>query len=135
MASVTQAVPAPTALIWTGRIISALPVLMLLMSGGMKLLAPPDMVKSFTDDFGYPASTLMGIGIAELACVVVYVIPQTAVLGAILLTGYLGGATATHVRVGDLFIAPILVAVFVWLGLLLRERRLWSLLPLRRNLG
>lgn len=125
----TAAVPRP--LFWVGWVITALPVLMLLMSGGMNLAAPPDMVKSFTEDFGYPQSVLLPLGIVELTCVVLYLIPQTAVLGAILLTGYLGGATATHVRVSEAFFAPIIAGGLVWLGLLLRERRLWSLLPLR----
>src|SRR5437660_4842925 len=93
MGSETQSAPVSKGLLWTGRIISAVPVVMLLMSGIMKLAAPPEMVKAFTEQFGYPESTLLAIAVVELACVVVYVIPQTAVLGAILLTGYLGGAT------------------------------------------
>jgi hypothetical protein len=133
MGSNTTTTPVPRVLFWIGWVITVLPAPMLLMSGIMKLVAPPDLVRSFTEEMGYPASVLTVLGIVELACLVVYLIPQTAVLGAILLTGYLGGATATHVRVNDpMFVAPIMVGVVVWLGLLLRERRLWSLLPLRQ---
>jgi hypothetical protein len=118
--------------IWAGRVISALPVLMLLVSGVMKLVKPDDLVKEFAR-LGYPEKLALGIGILEIACTVVYVIPRTAVLGAILLTGYLGGATATHVRIGDSFFAPVLVGVLVWTGLLLRDGRLRDLLPLRSD--
>lgn len=71
------------------------------------------------------------LGIVELACVVIYLIPQTAVLGAILLTAYLGGATATHVRISDAFFIPIIVGMLIWLGLYLRDGRIRELLPLR----
>jgi hypothetical protein len=135
MGATTQPAPVSRTVFWIGWVITAVPVLMLLTSGVFKLLAPPAMAGQFVEQFGYPESTLSGIGIVELACVVVYVIPQTAVLGAILLTGYLGGAVATHVRVNDLFIGPVVFGVLVWLGLLLRERRLWPLLPLRRSDG
>jgi hypothetical protein len=80
---------------------------------------------------GYPESVVLGIGILELACTVVYLIPRISILGAILLTGYLGGATATHVRIGDLsFVAPVIVGALVWLGLFLRNERLRELIPL-----
>jgi hypothetical protein len=82
--------------------------------------------------FGYPESLILKIGILEIFCTVVYMIPRTSVLGAILMTGYLGGATATNVRVGDpsSFI-PVLVGVLVWAGLYLRDDRLRALIPLR----
>ena len=84
---------------------------------------------------GYPVSLALGIGAVELACLVLYVIPRTSVLGAILLTGYLGGAVATHVRVGSPLLThvlfPIYVAALVWGGLFLREGRLRALVPLR----
>jgi hypothetical protein len=130
MASVTQTVPISNKLIWTGRIISALLVLMLLMSGVVKLFKLANVDVEFTR-LGYPGSVILGIGILEIACAIIYAIPRTAVLGAILLTGYLGGATATHVRIGDPFIMPILIGVLAWVGLLLREDRLRALLPLR----
>ena len=128
--------PAPVApsrkLVWVGRVISALPVLMLLMSGVMKVMRVPMVVEGF-GKAGYPAGTLVPIGVVELACTVLYVIPRTAVLGAILLTAYLGGATNSHVRSGEAFVGPVLFGVLVWLGLLLREPRLRPLLPLRNT--
>ncbi len=117
-------------MIWAGRIVSALPVLLLLFSAGMKLAKPP-MVLEGLAKFGYPESTILPLGIVEITCTVLYLIPRTSVLGAVLLTGYLGGATATHVRVGDPFIIPILLGVFVWLGLWLRDANIRRMLPLR----
>ncbi len=117
---------------WAGCVVGALPVLLLIFSGTMKLVKPP-MVADGIAHFGYRENVILPLGITELACTVLYVIPQTSVLGAILLTGYLGGATATHVRVGEPFFIPILVGVLVWLGLYLRDARLRALLPLRNG--
>ena len=118
--------------LWTGRVLSALPVLMML-GGAIYSLIKPAAVREGFAQFGYPERFFTAIIIVEIACVVLYVIPQTAVLGAILLTGYLGGAVATHVRIADpAFFMPVLVGVIVWLGLFLREPRLRSLIPLRR---
>lgn len=130
MESAIQGAPVSKTLLWTGRVLSALPVLMLLMSGVMKLVKPAPVVEGFAH-FGYDESIALAIGIVELVCTVIYVIPQTAVLGAILLTGYLGGATATHVRIGEPFFVPIILGVLVWGGLYLRDARLRALLPLR----
>jgi DoxX-like family len=130
MQSVTQTAPISNKLIWTGRIISALIILLLLFGGGMAVFFPALAVGEFTR-LGYPESVILGIGIAEIACAIIYAIPRTAVLGAILVTGYPGGATATHVRIGDPFIMPILIGMMVWVGLFLREDRLRALLPLR----
>jgi DoxX-like family len=120
--------------LWTGRIMSALPALFLLMDGVMKLAKPEFVVKA-TVQLGYPERVIFGLGIVVLVCVILYLIPRTAVLGAILLTGYLGGAVATHVRVGDpLFshaLFPVYVAILLWGGLYLREERLRALVPLR----
>jgi DoxX-like family len=130
--TVTTAQPSKK-MIWTGRVISALPVLMLLMSGVMKLAKPPAVVDGFKQ-LGWPERLALGLGILEIACTIVYLIPQTAVLGAILLTGYLGGAIATHVRVGDpigKWAMTVLLGVLVWLGLFLRDQRLRVLIPLR----
>ena len=127
-----QTAPVSKKMLWTGYVISAIPVLMLLFSGIMKLVKPPSIVEGFVR-LGYPASLAVGIGILEIACTVVYLIPRTSVLGAILLAAYLGGATATHVRIGEsAFIAPVVFGVLVWLGLFLREPRLRALLPLRQ---
>ena len=118
-------------MIWAGRIVSTLPVLILVFSGVMKLASPPAVVEGFSK-FGYPQRLLVPLGIVEIGCTIVYLIPRTSVLGAILLTGYLGGATATHVRVLDpSFVMPFLAGVLVWLGLFLREQRLRPLIPLR----
>ena len=131
MQSATQTAPVSKKKLWAGRIISALPVLLLLLSGVMKLMKPAPLVQGFAQ-FGYPESLILKIGILEIFCTVVYMIPRTSVLGAILMTGYLGGATATNVRVGDpsSFI-PVLVGVLVWAGLYLRDDRLRALIPLR----
>jgi hypothetical protein len=117
-------------MLWAGRIISGLVVLSLLFSGVLKLLKPTAVVKEFTR-LGYSDTIILGIGLLELACTILYVIPRTSVLGAVLLTGYLGGATATHVRIGDPFISPVIMGVLVWGGLYLRDHRLRALLPLR----
>jgi|SRR5262249_1198517 len=121
--------------LWAGRIVSALPALMLIFSGVLKLAKPAGfgIVEEF-GRLGYPESVILGIGILEITCTVVYLIPRESVLGAILLTGYLGGAVATHVRVGDpLFnvIIPVVLGALIWGGLYLRDVRLRALLPLR----
>jgi hypothetical protein len=132
--SATQKAPVSKGRLWAGRIMSALPVLFLLMDGVMKLMKPDFVVKA-TIQLGYPESVIFGLGIVVLVCVILYVIPRTAVLGAILLTGYLGGAVATHVRVGDpLFshaLFPVYFAILLWGGLYLRDERLRALIPLR----
>jgi hypothetical protein len=119
---------------WIGHAVSALPVLMLFVSAAMKL-AKPDFVLKGMADHGYPENIVTGLGVVELACTVLYLIPQTSVLGAILLTGYLGGATATHVRVGEFsqaLMGAIPFGVMLWLGLYLREPRLRALTPWRK---
>ena len=118
-------------LLWVGRVLSALPVLMLVMSATMKFMKPAPVVEGFTH-LGIPDRLALGLGVLELACTVIYLIPRTAVLGAILLTGYLGGAILTHLRVGDPVIMPAVLGVLVWGGLFLREPRLRELIPLRR---
>ena len=123
--------PNPTWMVWTGRVVSALPVLALLMSGAFKFMKPNEEMVKGLDHIGWKADQLSTLGIVEIACTILYVIPQTSVLGAILLTGYLGGATATHVRVGDPWFAPVIIGVLVWLGLFLRDARLRAILPLR----
>jgi hypothetical protein len=132
MSSDTQTAPASKKMLWAGWIISALPVLMLVVSGVMKLLKPPAVVDGFTK-LGWEENLAFGLGILELACTVVYLVPRTSVLGAILLTGYFGGAIATHVRVGDPFssFVPVVLGMLVWGGLFLRDARLRALLPLR----
>lgn len=127
-------------MLWAGRIVSALPVLFLVMDGAMKVTSPnmPVIVESSVH-LGLPVSQVFGLGVLLLSCVAVYAIPRTSVLGAVLLTGYLGGAVAIHVRVGDpLFshvLFPVYVAVLLWGGLFLRDERVRALLSARRGEG
>jgi len=120
--------------LWTGRVLSGLGFLFMLFDAVGKLLRPPAVVKG-TLELGYPVSVIFGLGIVLVVCLVLYAIPRTAVLGALLFTGYLGGAVATHVRVGNPVFShilfPVYVAVFLWLGLWLRDLRLRAVLPLR----
>ena len=118
--------------VWVGRVISVLASLMFLMSAGMKLKGGPELAEGMAH-LGLPSSMVVPLAILELTCVVIYLIPITSVLGAILLAGYIGGAICTHWRVGDPFIVQILLGIFVWLGLYLREDRLKALIPLRRG--
>jgi hypothetical protein len=127
----THPAPVSKKALWTGYIMSALPVLLLLFSASMKLLKPPAVVQGFTQ-FGFPESLILKLGILELTCTILYLIPRTSVLGAILLTGYLGGATVTHVRAGQAFFIPVLAGVLVWGGLFLRDPRVRELIPVRR---
>jgi len=117
--------------LWTGRLISAVPVVMMVLSALLKLTRSPAFVVAWTDDLGIPASALTPVAVLELACVLVYVVPRTAVLGAILVAAFLGGATAAHVRVGAPFVTPIVLGIASWAGLYLRDSRLRALLPLR----
>lgn len=122
------------ATLWGGRILSALPALFLLMDSVGKILRPAPVVEG-TVKLGYPESIILPLGIVLLACTALYLIPRTSVLGAILLTGFLGGAVATHARVGDpLFshiLFPVYFGVMLWGGLYLRDPRLRELIPLR----
>jgi hypothetical protein len=134
MLSATHAVPVVKTTLWAGRIISALALLFLIFDSVIKVLNLAPAVEA-TTQLGYPASLVIGIGILELACLAIYVIPRTSVLGAILLTGYLGGAIATQLRAGSALFSvvfPIIVGVLIWGGLFLREDRLRALIPLRR---
>lgn len=115
----------------TGWVLGVLPSLLLLFSATGKFVKPDGMEESLKP-LGWQMGQMTGLGILEAAVVIVYLIPRTSVLGAILITGYMGGAIATHVRVGDHFIfLHIIVGVLVWLGLWLREPRLRELAPLR----
>jgi hypothetical protein len=135
-ASIDTTAPSRSRLL-TGRILSTLTVLFLIMDIVFKFIRPipPQVMQSMTQ-LGFQPGLLTAIGILLLICTVLYVIPATSVLGAVLLTGYLGGAVSVHVRVGNpLFgyiLFPVYVGVLMWSGLFLRERRLLSLLPLRK---
>ena len=130
-----QSAPVSKGRLWTGRVMSALPALFLFVDAIGKLVKPAPVVEG-TVQLGYPESVLLGLGIVLLACTVLYVFPRTAILGAILLTGYLGGAVATHVRVGSpLFshiLFPVYLGVLIWGGLYVRDERLRALIPMRR---
>lgn len=116
---------------WIGHILSILPCLLLLFSAAMKLLQPAGTAEGFAH-LGVPLTQATGLGILELTCTAVYLVPRTSVLGAILLTGYLGGATVIHLRVGDPFFMQPLLGVLLWGGLFLREPRLRALIPFKR---
>jgi hypothetical protein len=120
----------PKWMFWLGWLISLLCFGMLLFSAYAKLTSHPSLVEGFTK-FGWPLELAFWIGIVEIACAVVYIIPQTSILGAILLTGYLGGAVATHVRIQDAYFGPIIGGMLVWGALWLRCGRLRAILPLR----
>ncbi len=120
-------------MIWLGRVLGALPTLFLLMDAGMKL-AKPDFVVEATTKLGYAEAVIVPLGIVLMLSTILYLIPRTAVLGAILLTGYLGGAVDVHVRVGHgafEILFPVVFGIFLWLGLYLRDARVRSLVPLR----
>jgi len=117
---------------WLGRVISGLVSLLFLVSALMKLHGGAE-AKQGMAHLGLPESLIVPLAILEISCVVVYLVPVTAVLGAILLTGYVGGAICTHWRVGDPVLIQIALGILVWLGLYLREARLQALIPLRRG--
>jgi DoxX-like family len=133
MQSTIDTAPISPKRIWAGRIISALPVLFLLFDAVAKLFKPYWVVEP-TVKLGYPESVIVSIGIVLLVCTVIYVIPQTTFLGAVLLTGYLGGAVATHVRAGGPWfpiLFPVIIGGLIWGGFYLRDDRLRALIPLR----
>ena len=129
MQSDVPSAPTSKAMRWTGYAVSAAPALMLCAGGIMKLMGG-DTLKEGFDHLGWDANLAIGLAIVELSCTLFYLIPQTAVLGAILLTGYMGGAIATHVRIGEPFVMQLLLGMVVWLGLYLRDARIRALIPL-----
>ncbi len=134
MHTAIQTAPASKTSLWTGRIISALVVLFMLFDSAIKIMKLAPAVEG-TARIGYPVSLVLPIGIVLFVCTVLYAIPRTSILGAILLTGYLGGAVASNVRMGNpLFgyvLFPVYVGVLLWVGLFLRDARLRALIPLR----
>jgi hypothetical protein len=134
MQAETLTVPVSKKRLWTGRILSALVAALLALDAVIKFMKPPPVVEAFAH-LGWPISLAIVLGIILLTCTAIYAIPRTSVLGAILLTGYLGGAVATHLRAGDpLFshaLFPVYLGVLIWGALFLREDRLRSLIPLR----
>ena len=136
MASTTAVTPAPNVSkggLWTGRLISGLVVLFMLFDCITKILRLAQVVDA-TVKVGYPASTVLPIGVTLLICVILYIIPRTSILGAVLIVGYLGGAVATNVRASQPAFNSafaITFGVLTWLGLYLREPRLRALVPLK----
>lgn len=118
-------------LVWTGRILTILISALFVMSAVMKLLVVDD-VKKGMDKMGFKESLILPLGILELSCVIVYLIPQTTIIGAILLTGYLGGAIVTHVRADEPIYSHVVIGIIIWLGPFLRDERLRVLIPWRR---
>jgi hypothetical protein len=119
------------ALVWIGRVSSFLGALPFVPSAAMKLLRHPEVVKGMAH-LQLPESGMLPLGVLELFCVFVYAVPRTAVLGAILLTGFIGGAMLTHLRIGEPVFVHIVLGVLLWLGLFLRDPRLRDLIPLRK---
>jgi len=116
---------------WAGWVLSVLPALLLAFSASMKFIQPPSVAEMFAH-LGWSERSVVPLGILELTCALLFLIPRTAVLGAILLAGYMGGAIATHARLGEPFFVQAGVGLLAWLGLYLREPRLRELIPLRR---
>jgi hypothetical protein len=133
MQSAVATPPTSKALVWTGRILTGLVAAFMLLDAAMKLAKPEFVVKA-TVELGYPESVIVGLGIVLAVCTVLSLIPRTSILGAILLTGYLGGACASHLRHGDGWfpiLFPVVFGMLLWGGLCLRDERLRTLLPLR----
>jgi len=125
----TPAVAVAKKWLWAGRILSFLPALFLLFDGVMKLIKPAFVVEA-TVRLGYSERVIFGLGVVLVACTLIYLIPRTAILGAILLTGYLGGAVATHVRAEQGWfeiLFPVVIGILLWGGLVLRDDRLRAL--------
>jgi hypothetical protein len=134
MSTMTQAAPTSATMLWTGRILSGLLVLFLLFDGAIKLV-PLEVVLTTSQELGIPAHLARTLGVLTLVCALLYAWPRTALLGAVLLTGYLGGAIYVHVRAGSPLLSHTLFGVylglFAWGGLWLRDERLRSLFPFR----
>jgi hypothetical protein len=118
--------------VWVGRVITGIVSLLFLFSAAMKFMGGAE-VKEGMAHLGLPESMIIPLGILEAACTVIYLIPATSVLGAILLAGYIGGANCTHWRVGDPFLPQVAIGLVVWLGIYLREPRLKALIPIRKS--
>ncbi|MFO1008320.1 MAG: DoxX family protein [Planctomycetaceae bacterium] len=131
MSTTDQTPPVSPAALWIGRVLSVLPSLLLVMAGGLMFIQHPDFVQN-SAKYGYTGTSLHFIGAALLVSVVLYLIPRTAILGAILLTGYLGGAVATHVTHSEPWYIPVIFGAVLWLGLLLRDRKLQAIFPWRK---
>lgn len=135
MKSAAHTGPESKTMLWTGRIVGTLAVFFMLFDAVLHLTKPAPVVAAFAQ-LGFPLNLAVGIGILELVCVALYVIPRTSLLGAILLTGYLGGAMATQLRVGHAFetVFPVIIGALFWGGLYFRSRWLRAIFPLRTDI-
>jgi hypothetical protein len=138
-ATQVQSAAVSTGALWTGRVLSALVILFLVFDSGLKFVKPaPRPVEEAFTHIGWPLGLAVCLATILLSCTILYAIPRTAILGAILLTGYLGGAVATHLRVGDPLLShvlfPIYIGVLLWLGVYLRDARLRALVPVRSSM-
>ena len=125
-----EAPKSPAWMYWTGWVITVLPSFLLVFSAVMKFVGPPEVKEGFTKA-GWNANLLVPLGITELACTVLYLVPQTSTLGAVLLTGYMGGAICHHLRLGEPIVVQVVFGMVIWLGLYLREPRLRAILHIR----
>jgi hypothetical protein len=136
MQTMVQTSETSNVVLWTGRIMSGLVIAFMLLDGAMKLV-PLDVVVTTSEQMGIPGSLARTLGIIGLICTLLYAVPRTSVLGAILLTGYLGGAIASHLRLGDPIFTHTLFGLYLgllaWGGLYLRDARLRALIPLRAD--
>lgn len=117
---------------WIGRIVSVAVCLPFVMSASMKLTSNPQVLEGMVH-FGIPETLILPLGIIEALCVVIYLVPLTSVLGAILLTGYLGGAIVTHLRMGDPVYIQVALGIVIWLGLFLQDARIRQILPIKKR--
>ena len=134
MQSSTQIATESKGMLWTGRVLSGLMALFFVLDGVGHVMKPAPVVEAFSR-LGYPLSASVGIGLLALVCTAIYVTPKTSVLGAILLTGYMGGAVATHVRAGStLFetIFPVILGALVWAGIFVRDAQVRKIIPVQR---
>lgn len=134
MQTLVQTPPVSNAAVWTGRVMSGLVIVFLLLDGAMKLVLL-DVVLTTSEQMGVPGSLARPLGVITLVCTIFYAFPRTSVLGAILLTGYMGGAIASHLRLGDPLLTHTLFGLYLgllaWGGLYLRSPRLRALIPLQ----
>jgi hypothetical protein len=136
----TQAIPrsqvsTSNVAVWTGRILSTVVVVFLIFDALMKLIKEPHVIAA-SADLGYPTASIVFIGALLLGCTLIYVIPRTAILGAILLTGYLGGAVASNLRIGHPTfecVFPVIFGALVWAGLYLRHAELREMIPMHKR--
>lgn len=133
MHSMVESTSVSKAALWAGWVMSAIPILMILFGSIMKLIRHPSVIDGFAQA-GLPAHLIIPVGLVELVCVVVYAIPRTSILGAILMTGLLGGAILTELRIGNPTTPlPLMMGILAWAGLYLRDPRLRQMIPLRRT--